>query len=99
MPDPLSVTTGIFSLLTVAIKLVVGAAGLIDKAVSAHREAGEELEGLQRGLERLEKQMDQIHGKLQFLATNTKDRAFKNLLQEYVRSSSSNLEVILIVGQ
>ncbi len=84
MADPLSLSTGIISLITLAIKLVVGAVGMIDRTVTAHREAANELQGLQWDLERLERQMDQIHGTLQFLATNTKDRAFKKLLQEYV---------------
>ena len=82
MAEPLSVTTGIISLITLAIKLIVGAAGLIDKTVTAHREAANELEDLQRDLERLEKQIDRIHGTLQLMANNTKDRAFKKLLQE-----------------
>lgn len=84
MADPFSLTTGIISLIALAIKLVDGAAGMIDKTVTAHREAANELQGLQWDLERLEEQIDQIHGTLQFLATNTKDRAFKKLLQEYV---------------
>ena len=82
MADPLSVTTGIISLITVAIKLVVGAAGLVDKTVAAHREAANELQELKQVLEQLEGQMDQIHDKLQFLATNTKDHAFKELLRK-----------------
>ena len=82
MADPLSVTTGIISLITLAFNLVVGATGLIDKTISAHREAANELQELQRGLERLEKQMDRIHGTLQYMANNTKDRALKKLLQE-----------------
>jgi uncharacterized protein Yka (UPF0111/DUF47 family) len=82
MADPLSVTTGIISLITLAIKLVAGAAGLIDKTVAAHREAANELQDLKQDLERLEGQMDQIHGTLQFLATNTKDHAFKELLRK-----------------
>jgi len=79
---PLSLTTGIISLLTLAIKLVAGAARLIDKAIAAHRETANELQDLEWGLRRLERHMDQIHSTLQLLATNTKDRAFKKLLQE-----------------
>jgi peptidoglycan hydrolase CwlO-like protein len=82
MADPLSVTTGIISLITLAVKLVVGAAGLIDKTTTAHREAANELQDLQRDLGRLEKQMDRIHSQLQFMVSNTKDRALKKLLQE-----------------
>jgi len=82
MSDPFSLTTGIISLLALTIKLVAGAAGMIDKTITAHREAANELQALQWDLERLDKQMDQIHSTLQFLATNTKDRAFKKLLQE-----------------
>jgi len=82
MADPLSLTTGIISLLTLAIKLVTGAAGLIDKTIAAHREAADQLQDLEWDLGRLERQMDQIHSILQLLATNTKNRAFKKLLQE-----------------
>ena len=82
MAELLGLTTGIISLVTLAIKLAVGAAGLIDKATAAHREAENELQGLQRDLERLERRINQVHGTLQFLAANTKDRAFKKLLQE-----------------
>jgi len=82
MADPFSLTTGIISLLTLAIKLVAGAAGMIDKTITAHREAANELQALQWDLEQLDRQMDQIHSALQLLATNTKDRAFKKLLQE-----------------
>ena len=84
MADPFSLATGTISLIALAIKLVASTAGMIDKTVIAHRGAANELEDLQRDLERLEEQIDQIHGTLQFLATNTKDRAFKKLLQEYV---------------
>jgi len=82
MADPLSLTTGIISLLTLAIKLVVGAAGLIDKTTTAHREAANELRDLEWDLGRLDRQMDQIHSALKLLTTNTKDRTFKKLLQE-----------------
>ena len=82
MADPLSVTTGIISLITLAIQLVVGAAGLIDKTVAAHREAANELQDLKQDLEQLEGQIDQIHGTVQFLAANTKDHAFKELLRK-----------------
>jgi len=82
MADPLSLTTGIIALLALAIKLVAGAAGLIDKTTTAHREAANELQALEWDLQRLDRQMDQIHSTLQFLATNTKNRAFKKLLQE-----------------
>jgi len=82
MAEAFSLATGIISLLTLAIKLVAGAAGMIDKTIAAHRGAASELQALQSDLKRLDRQVDQIHSKLQFLVTNTKDRAFKKLLQE-----------------
>jgi len=82
MADPLSITAGIMSLIALAVKIVIGAAGLIDKTATAHREAADDLQVLQRDLERLKRQIGQIHDKLQFLATDTKDRALKKLLQE-----------------
>ena len=95
MADPFSLTTAIISLITLAVKLVVDAVGLIDKTAVAHREAANELQDLLRDLERLKRQMSQIHDKLQFLAADTKDRALKKLLQEYVLSSSSSLMVLI----
>ena len=91
MGDPLSVTTGIISLIALAIKLVVGVAGLVDKTAVAHREAADELQDLQRDLERLKMQIGQIHDKLTYLATDTKDRALKKLLQKYVCPAHLNL--------
>jgi len=82
MGDPLSVTAGIISLVGLAAKLVVGAAGLIDETTAAHREAADELQVLQWDLERVKMQISQIHDKLEFLAIDTKDRALKKLLQE-----------------
>ena len=80
--DPFSISTGIVGLVAVALKLVVGALGMIDKAVAAYDEATDQLRGLQQDLEKLQKQMIRIHGVLKVLASNTKNRAFKKLLQE-----------------
>jgi Fungal N-terminal domain of STAND proteins len=85
--DPVTLATGIITLITVAINLVTSAADLIDKTVTAHRDAADVLQELQGDLERLERQIKQIHGTLQILATDTKDRAFKKLLREYVLPS------------
>ena len=84
-PDPameaVGVATSIMSILGVALKLVVGTIGLIDKTVAAYDEAAEELEGLQQVLKQLQTQMVRIHGTLDVLASNTKDRGFKKLLK------------------
>ena len=80
--DPFSISTGIVGLVAVALKLVIGALGMIDKTVAAYDEATDELKGLQQDLERLQKQMIRIHGVLKVLASNTKNRGFKKLLQE-----------------
>ena len=80
--DPFSLSTGIVGLISVALKLVVGALGMIDKTVVAYDEAADELKGVQQDLEQLQKQMIRIHGILKVLASNTKDRGFKKLLQE-----------------
>jgi hypothetical protein len=84
MSDPLSITTGILSLLTLALKLVVGAVGMIDKTHAAHQEALDELKTLHRDLEHLQTQVEQVHEKLRMLAESTRDRAFKKLLKELV---------------
>ena len=84
MADPLSVTTGVFGLVALALRLVVGALGMIDKTIAAHDSAEAELKGLQQDLEDFQTQMIRIHRTLEVLATNTKDRAFKRLLQECV---------------
>ena len=80
--DPFSLSTGIVGLIAVALKLVVGALGMIDKTIAAYDEAADELKGLQQDLEQFQKQMIRIHGILEVLASNTKDRGFKKLLQE-----------------
>ena len=80
--DPFSLSTGVVGLVAVALKLVVGTLGLIDKTVTAYDEAAEELKGLQEVLEQLQTQMIRIHGALDVLASNTKDRGFKKLLKE-----------------
>ena len=80
--DPFSLSTGIVGLIAVALKLVVGTLGMIDKTVAAYDEAADELKGLQKDLEQLQTQMVRIHGILMVLASNTKDRGFKKLLQE-----------------
>ena len=80
--DPFSLSTGIVGLIAVALKLVVGALGMIDKTVAAYNEAADELKGLQQDLEQLQTQMVRVHRILKVLAFNTKDRGFKKLLQE-----------------
>ena len=80
--DPFSLSTGIVGLITVALKLVVGALGIIDKTVAAYDEAADELKGLQQDLEQLQAQMVRIHRTLKVLAFNTKNLGFKKLLQE-----------------
>ena len=80
--DPFSLSTGIVGLISVALKLVVSALGMIDKTVAAYDEAADELKGLQQDLEQLQTQMIHIHRVMKVLTSNTKDRAFKKLLQE-----------------
>ena len=80
--DPFSVSTGIVGLIAVALKLVVSTLGMIGKTVAAYDEAADELKGLQQDLEQRQNQMIHIHRVLKVLASNTKDRGFKKLLQE-----------------
>ena len=86
--DPFSLATGVVALVGVALKLVTGALGMIDKTVAAHAEAADELTKLQGDLEDLQAQMIDIHTTLKVLAENTKDRAFKKLLQKYASRGS-----------
>jgi hypothetical protein len=80
--DPFSLSTGIVGLVAVALKIVVGALGMIDKTIAAYDEATDELKGLRQDLRKLQTQMIRIHGTLKVLASNTKDRGFKKLLRE-----------------
>lgn len=80
--DPFSLSTGIVGLIVVALNLVVGTTGLIDKTIAAHDEAAVELKGLEKDLKQLQKEMVRIHGVLDVLASNTKDRGFKKMLKE-----------------
>jgi hypothetical protein len=78
MAAPFSMTTDIISFITLAIKLVVGAANsMIDMIVIGYREAVNELQDLQWDSKGK-------WTKLMVLVTNTKEHAFKTLLQEYV---------------
>ena len=80
--DPFSLSTGVMGLVAVALKLVVGTLGIIDKTVAAYDEAADELKGLQQDLEQLQTRMSRIHGTLSVLLSNTKDRGFKKLLRK-----------------
>jgi septal ring factor EnvC (AmiA/AmiB activator) len=82
--DPLSLSAGVVGLVSAALKLVVGAIGMVDKTIAAYDEAGDELEGLQQDLEELQTHIAHIHETLQALASNTKDQGFKRLLRECV---------------
>ena len=81
--DPLSVAGSVVGLVGVALHLVVGALGMIDKTVAAHKEAADELNGLKEDIEDLQAQMLRIHRTLKEVASNTKDRGFKRLLRGY----------------
>ena len=80
--DPFSLSTGILGLVGVALKLVIGVLGMIDKTVAAYAEVEDELKDLQKDLEQLETQIMRIHETMKVLASNTKDRGFKKLLQK-----------------
>ena len=86
--DPFSLSTGVVGLVTLVLKLVVGALGMIDKTAAAYDEAADELKGLKKEVEQLQSQMIRIHGTLKVLASNTKDPALKKLLREYAPCSS-----------
>lgn len=80
--DPPSLSAGVAGLVTVALKLVVGALGVIDKTAAAEHQVVDELKGLQQDLEHLQAQMARIYGVLKVLTSDTEDRGFKKLLQE-----------------
>ena len=80
--DPFSLSTGIVGLIVIALKLVIGTTGLIDKTIAAYDEVAVELKGLEKDLKQLQNEMVRIHGVLDVLASNTKDRAFKKMLKE-----------------
>ena len=84
MADPFSLSTGIVSLVAVALQLVVRTLGMVDRTIAAHQEAANQLGHLQEDLEDLQIQMTRIHGTLVVLASNTRDRGFRQLLGEYV---------------
>ena len=86
--DPFSLATGVVGLVGVALQLVTRALGMIDRTVTAHDEAADELKKLQGDLEDLQAQMTDIHTTLRVLASNTKDRGFKKLLRKCAPHSS-----------
>ena len=86
MADPFSLATGVISLVVMTIQVIAGVSRMLDKTITAHRAANEELERLRVNLGKLQRSMEGNHGKLEFMASNTKDRSFKKLLQRYVLS-------------
>jgi len=83
MADPFSLATGVISLVVITLNAIAGVSRMLDKTIAAHRDADEELERLRRNLEDLQGRMESNHGRLEGLASNTKDRGFKKVLQRY----------------
>jgi len=83
MADPFSLATGVISLVVITLNAIAGVSRMLDKTITAHRAAGEELERLRCNLEELQRRMESNHGKLEALASDTKDRGFKKVLQRY----------------
>ena len=81
MADPFSLATGVVSLVVVTLQVITGVSRMLSKTVTAHRAANEELEQLRVNLEELQRRMESNHGRLKLMASNTKDRSFKKLLQ------------------
>ena len=86
MADPFGLATGVISLVAITLQAIAGVSRMLDKTVTAHRAANEELERLRVNLEELQRRMKSNHAKLQLMASNTKDRSFKRLLQRYALS-------------
>ena len=78
--DPFSLFTSIAFLISISLKLIVVPLCMVDETLAAYDDAIDELKGLQQNLEQLREQT--IHTRLKVLATNTKDRGFKKLLQQ-----------------
>jgi hypothetical protein len=83
MADPFSLATGVISLVVITLSAIAGVSRMLDKTIAAHRTAGEELERLRCNLEELQGRMESNHRNLKLLASDTKDRGFKKLLQRY----------------
>jgi len=83
MADPFSIATGVIALVVVTIQATVAVSSMIDKTNAAHRAAGDELERLRSNLEELQERMESNYRKLEALASDTKDRGFKKVLQRY----------------
>jgi len=83
MADPFSLATGVISLVVVTINIIAGVSIMLDKTIAAHHDADEELERLRCNPEDLQRRMESNYGKLEALASDTKDRGFKKVLQRY----------------
>jgi len=83
MADPFSLATGVISLVVITLNAIAGVSRMLDKTIAVHRDADEELERLRGNLEVLQGRMESNHGRLEALASNTKDRGFKKVLQRY----------------
>jgi len=83
MADPFNLTMGVLSLVAITLKVIAGVCNMLNKTIAAHRVAGEELERLRCNLEELQERMESNYGKLEALASDTKDLGFKKVLQRY----------------
>ena len=80
MADPLSITTGVLSLVGVVLKVSVTAIGMVDKTTGAHEAARDALRNLRRALQNLNKGTSNIQTLLRILISDPKDKAVKKLL-------------------
>ena len=80
MGDPLSITTGVLSLVGVVLKVSVAAIGMVDKTTGAHEAAHDALRNLRRALQNLNKGTSNIQTTLRILISDPKDKAVKKLL-------------------
>ena len=79
--DPLDMSVGEEDLAAIPSWSVFGSLGMTEMAIAAYDEVADGLRGLQQDLERLHMQMFRILTTLKVLASDTKDRGFKRLLE------------------
>lgn len=80
MADPLSITTSVFALVGVVLKVSVTAIGMVDNTIGAHEAARDALRNLRRALQNLNKETSNMRVVLHVLMSDPSDVAVKELL-------------------
>jgi len=88
MGDPLSLATGVLSVVGFVLQVASGAMGMVDKTVTAHATQRRVVRNLRRELEKTIKGTTSLQIVLNTMLGNSKDRIVKRMCRKCVCSRS-----------